>query len=209
MSELPVAHPRLHLADDGAGPVPQGVADDTVEREILREVAGGNYGRFDVLVNRHKTRMFRFLYLRLGDLDAAEDLTQEVFLRLFRAGPNADANGRVSTWLFTIARNCLVDHVRGQRRRERMHNALLRLTPRDSALDPVTAAAFQEERVRVAGWLKELPEEQGEVLSLRFFGDLTVPEIAEVTGANVATVKSRLRYGLSKMASILAREAQS
>lgn len=208
MSELPLAHPRLHLTDDGAGPVPQPPDDDLADRAILREVAGGNFDRFDGLVNRHKTRIFRFLYLQLGHLDVAEDLAQEVFLRLFRTPPDSAASGRVSTWLFTITRNCLVDHVRAERRRVQLHNTLMRLTPRDSSLDPVTAAAFQEERTRVAAWFSVLPEEQREVLSLRFFADLTVPEIAQITGANIATVKSRLRYGLSKIATILPREAR-
>ena len=208
MSEVPLARPRLHLAENGAVPVPQSPDEDLADRMILREVAAGNFERFDVLVNRHKTRIFRFLFLQLGHLDVAEDLAQEVFLRLFRTPPDAAASGRVSTWLFTITRNCLIDHVRAERRRVQLHNTLMRLKPRDSSLDPVTAAAFQEERTRVAAWFSALPEDQREVLSLRFFADLTVPEIAQITGANIATVKSRLRYGLSKIATILPREAR-
>jgi RNA polymerase sigma factor (sigma-70 family) len=206
MSELPLPRPPLRLADDQDAPSSPPADADALDREILRDLAAGNFARFDILVNRHKTRIFRFLYLRLGNLHVAEDLTQEVFLKVVRASSDPASPCRASTWLFTIARNCLTDHLRSQLRRARLHDTLLRLTPRDSALDPVTAAAFQEERTRVAAWFNHLPEEQREVLSLRFFADRTLPEIAAITGDTLPAVKSRLRYGLAKIASLLPKE---
>jgi RNA polymerase sigma factor (sigma-70 family) len=191
--------------------MPAGIAasgTDGGDRAILREIGAGQLQRFDVLVNRYKTRLFRFIYVRLGDLEAAEDLTQDVFIKMMRGADVAGDSraGTVSTWLFTVARNCLTDHVRACRRRENLRQAAIRLTPRATSIDPVTAASLEEERTRVGKWLNQLPEEQREVLSLRLLADLTVPEIAEVTGVGVATVKSRLRYGLSKVAEMLEKE---
>jgi RNA polymerase sigma factor (sigma-70 family) len=213
MSEAPRPAPtlRLTLAPDDEPPpnIPLPAPDNDLEdRQILRDIAAGNRSRFDLFVNRYKTRLFRFLFLRLGDLHTAEDLTQDVFLKVIRTSgqPFRDGHGRISTWLFTVAQNCLTDHLRSRRRRADMHRSLIRLAPRDSSIDPVTAAAFQEERTRVAAWLDRLPDEQREALALRLHGDLTVPEIAEVTGVPLATAKSRLRYGLSKIADLLGKE---
>ena len=116
------------------------------------------------------------------------------------------SGGRVSTWLFTIARNRLADHYRSEQRSQRAHHSRLRLTARDSTIDPATGAAFEEERARVAGWLAQLPEEQQEVVTLRLLGDVALAEIAEITQTPLATVKSRLRYGLGKIGTMLAKE---
>ena len=203
--EIPWPAPRLAREEDGA----LMDADDD-DRGILAEIRRGEMGRFDVFVDRHKTRLFRFLYMRSGNRDVAEDLTQDVFVKVMGSGGpeagTANAGGRVCTWLFAIARNRLADHYRAQQRSKRAYGWLLRLTPRDSTLDPATIAGFEEERARVAGWLAALPEEQREVLSLRVYGDLSLGEIAEITEGPLATVKSRLRYGLGKIGTMLAKE---
>ena len=82
--------------------------------EILAEIARGDLGRFDVLVNRYKVRLMSYLGHRVPDRHQAEDLVQEAFLRLFRAARNGGYSGRagVSTWLFTIADNCTTDYLR-------------------------------------------------------------------------------------------------
>ena len=81
--------------------------------EILAEIAQGNLGRFDVLVDRYKARLMSYIGHRVPDRHHAEDLAQEAFLRLF-AARSGGYSGRasVSTWLFTIADNCATDHLR-------------------------------------------------------------------------------------------------
>jgi RNA polymerase sigma-70 factor (ECF subfamily) len=92
------------------------LAEDAV---ILAEIARGDLGRFDVLVDRYKARLMSYLGHRVPDQHQAEDLVQEAFLRLFRAARNGGYSGQasVSTWLFTIADNCATDYLRASGRR--------------------------------------------------------------------------------------------
>ena len=170
---------------------------ESVDREILAEVAAGEMGRFDELVDRYKGRLLKYLYSRVRDFGAAEDLAQEVFLKVFRSPPRG-GDGSVKTWLFRVARNSATDYLRGAERRKK---GLMRVLPREAVMEQ--AVEMEEERLRVEGWLNKLPAEQAEVVGLRVFGDLSVSEIAGVTGVGVATVKSRMRYGLAKIAEML------
>ncbi|MCL2639932.1 MAG: RNA polymerase sigma factor [Phycisphaerales bacterium] len=170
---------------------------ESTDREILAEIAAGELGRFDELVDRYKGRLLKYLYSRVREFGTAEDLAQEVFLKVFRSPPKG-GDGTVKTWLFRVARNSATDYLRGVERRKR----LMRLQSQEVVKEP-TAAEMEEERLRVEGYLRELPVEQAEVVGLRVFGDLSIREIAQVTGVGVATVKSRMRYGLAKIAEIL------
>src|SRR4051794_12896515 len=90
------------------------------DAEILKQIANGDLSRFDDLVDRYKTRLFRHIHRRIRDPHRAEDLTQEIFLRLFRAARAGAYTGqaRVVTWLFTIPGNCVTDHLRGEARHQ-------------------------------------------------------------------------------------------
>ncbi|MGN6368375.1 MAG: sigma-70 family RNA polymerase sigma factor [Phycisphaerae bacterium] len=183
--------------------------EDGEDWRILGESRAGNFSGFDVFVNRHKGALLRFLLARVGAIEAAEDLAQEVFISVLRAPAEGPREARVRTWLFTIARNRVIDHHRAALRREKAHAASLRDGERrSSSIDPATAAALEEEHGRVMGLLGELPEEQREVLSLRIFGGLSLGEIAEVVGVPLNTVKSRTRYALGKIADRLTQEGR-
>jgi len=160
-------------------------------------------------VNRYKNRLFAYIAHRVSDRHRAEDLTQEVFLRAFRAtarGKVLQPDG-IAAWLFTIARNCVIEFLRSSGRKPlRLETDLApgeRLPSRGGrspgATDPAEAAERADGRQRIKRLLARLPEEQREVLALRVFGGLTVAEIAESTGCSPGTVKSRMRYGLLKI----------
>ncbi len=209
MAALPSPfRPTLTPADPPA-------ADDADDRLILAQLHTGNFSRFDTFVNRHKASLLRFLLARVGAIDVAEDLAQEVFISVLRTPPApptppAGANqsdSRVGTWLFTIARNRAIDHHRATLRRQQAYAASLTGTvKRASSLDPATAAALQEEHAHVTALFAELPDEQREVLSLRIFGDLTLSEISQVLAVPLNTVKSRTRYALGKISDRITQE---
>jgi RNA polymerase sigma-70 factor (ECF subfamily) len=173
------------------------------------QISQGDHRGFDSFVNRHKNRLFAYIRYRVADRHRAEDLTQEVFLRAFRAmarGKSLAASG-IAAWLFTIARNCVIEFLRSSGRRPLLLEADLTAGkplpsrwPRSTeTADPAEEVQRADERRRIEGLLAKLPEEQREVLALRVFGGLTVSEIAESTGCSLNTVKSRLRYGLLKI----------
>jgi len=186
--------------------------------EILAEIASGDLGRFDVLVNRYKVRLMSYLGHRLPDRHHSEDLVQEAFLRLFRAARNGgySKQASVSTWLFTIADNCATDYLRASGRQPlTLESDTAGRNGDDSAsvldgccspdLDPAEAAARRESQGRAEALLDCLPEEQRRVVALKVLGGLTLAEVAAVVGCPVGTAKSRLLYGLRKIEASLAR----
>lgn len=176
---------------------------DADDRSLFDRLRAGDVAHFDAFVDRYKNRLFRFLLSRVDSLHAAEDLTQEVFLKAFRSPPDTAHAARLSTWLFTIAHNCLADHHRARQRHARHQPALLDARPLPSSFDPLHAAIAEEERLRLTTLLASLPEDQHHALSLRLLAGLSIPEIAEITSAPIPTVKSRLKYGLEKIARTL------
>jgi RNA polymerase sigma-70 factor, ECF subfamily len=186
--------------------------------EILAEIARGDMGRFNVLVNRYKDRLMSYLGHRVPDRHHAEDLVQEAFLRMFRSAQNGGYSRKasVSTWLFTIADNCATDYLRASGRQrltlesdaagsndDVSEGRLDRCSSPD--LDPAEAAALRESQDCAETLLDCLPEEQRRVVALKVLGGLTLAEVAAVVECPVGTVKSRLLYGLRKIEALLAR----
>jgi RNA polymerase sigma-70 factor, ECF subfamily len=173
--------------------------DAAADAAALARVAAGNFDAFDALVDRHKLRLFRHVRRRVADPHKAEDLTQEAFLRLFRAARGGvgytAGRSRVVTWLFTIAGNVVTDHLRAEGVRASVRLAREQAEPQD----PHDAAAAREGESRVRRLLLELPEAQRTVVELHVLDGLTLAEVAELTGAPVPTVKSRLVYALRKL----------
>jgi RNA polymerase sigma-70 factor (ECF subfamily) len=170
---------------------------DDADAEALRRLADGDLGRFDEFVARHKTHLFRHIHRRIRDPHRAEDLTQETFLRLFRAARAGGYTGqaRVVTWLFNIAGNCVTDHLRA----EGLRASVRVVREQADSQDPLDAAAEREGESRVRRLLLELPEEQRVVVELKILDGLTFGEIAELLGCPIPTVKSRLVYALRKL----------
>jgi RNA polymerase sigma-70 factor (ECF subfamily) len=157
---------------------------------------------FARVYNEHVWRVYGFLAYRLRDHTAAEDLTQTTFERALRAWSRFDPRkASEQTWLLTIARNLLIDH----HRRDRSD----RLEPIDERVLPTVAGP--EERITtepdVAEALASLSDRDREILALRFGGDLTGPEIAELTGLNPANVQQILSRSLRKLRVLLEAEA--
>ena len=177
---------------------------------ILASVEAGRKREFQVLVDRYKTPLYRYLFCRTASVEVAEDLAQEVFLRVFRAAKAGAYTGRASvkTWMFTIAGNCLRDHWRATKRRRvfpdssQVEFQMQSLT--SSEPDPAENVIKTERLEQILRLLAELPTEQRDVVHLKFFGGLKMAEIAEVTVTPLTTVRARLRYALTKLSDKLA-----
>ncbi|WP_248362521.1 RNA polymerase sigma factor [Anaeromyxobacter oryzae] len=167
----------------------------------------GDARAFEALVRRHRTPIFSFLLRLTGDRGRAEDLCQEVFLKVVRAAGGWEERARVSTWLYAIARNLAVDESRRMafRRADPLDAPGGRgaETPaEDPAPDRAADAALLRPKLEAA--LAALPPEQREVFLLREYAGLRFGEIAEVTGTPENTVKSRMRYALEALREKLA-----
>lgn len=181
------------------------------DERLMRRFQAGDARAFEVLVRRHRSALWNFLLRHLGDRSRAEDLLQETLLRAVKASGEWVDRAKVTTWLFTIARNLATDEVRRavHRRAESLDGGAddaLAPIDRVAAEDPPPDAAAEGAllRPRLAAALAALPEEQREVFLLREQGGLAFREIAEVTGVPENTVKSRMRYALEGLRKTLA-----
>ncbi len=169
----------------------------------------GDTQAFTVLLGRYETPIYGFVIRHLGNASLAEDVTQDVFLRLVQNATDFKHEARFSTWLFTIARNLCVDQLRrlSHRRHASLDQPSAAQPDAPPLLDRLADPRSDVERSVVAEQLArhieraigELPEEQREVFLLRELGDLPFKDIAEMTQVGENTVKSRMRYALERL----------
>ena len=182
--------------------------DEQVRQESLAVAQGlkrQDAGLLDELIVRYQHRLLRYLLYLTSNREMAEDLFQEVWMRVLVRGGQFNGQARFDTWLFTIARNLVIDQ-----RRKRTLSSLDELFEGKSEDDrpmsfevadgeptPFDRFANIEDRERIAGALMQLDTLHREVLVLRFHEELSLEEIAKVTRAPLSTVKSRLYRGLA------------
>ncbi|MEZ6188889.1 MAG: sigma-70 family RNA polymerase sigma factor [Planctomycetota bacterium] len=176
---------------------------------LLRRFLGGEAVAMDALVERYHQPIYSFVLHYLGDPDAARDVTQEAWLKVLRGARGFRGRSKVRTWLFSIARNACLDHVRTRGRRE------ARVETDDSLGDVPTDGPSIVDRLaraelsrRVERALRTLPPEQREVFLLREHGELTFNQIADALDVPRDTVKSRMRYALQRLHKALGAEQE-
>jgi RNA polymerase sigma-70 factor, ECF subfamily len=191
-----------------ASPAAATAEQEAVRQENLAIAAGLKHqeaGLLDRLIVRYQHRLLRYLLYLTGSRELAEDLFQEVWMRVLVRGSQFNGKSRFDTWLFTIARNLVIDY-----RRKRTLASLDELfegsteddRPMSFEISDVQPGPFDrfasgEDREHIAVALLELDTLYREVLVLRFHEELSLQEIATVTRAPLSTVKSRLYRGLA------------
>lgn len=180
--------------------------------ELLERCRRGDEAAWRELLTRHSRKVFGLCYRFAGRVDEAEDLTQEVFLRVYQ---NLDryrsGAGAFSTWLMTVARNHAIDHYRRrreecQRRDDRAEGEMELLPSGDEG--PVMALERKERVQLVQRGLRALPEDLREPIVLCDLQGLPYEEVAKVLALPIGTVKSRLNRGRLELAKrLLARRA--
>ena len=179
------------------------------DEQLMLAYRDGDAGAFEELYRRHKGRLFRFVLRSIRDRAIAEELYQEIWMRVIEARgryevpvPSAGQPTKFTTWLFTIAHNRLVDHWR------KRGLTLVALDEEGAArAEPAATADYEPHRqleakqglARFVRALEALPPAQREAFLLHEEAGMSVAEIARATGSNEDAAKSRLRYALSKL----------
>lgn len=166
-----------------------------VEDQVQHLLRAGRYDEaFERLLERHETQVFRMAVMMLRDHGRAEEVTQDVFLQLWRVLPRYDGRAAPSTWLYTIARNTCLSAVRAGIRR------------RTSLLDDVSepAAPAVADGLDVRGLVARLPEMQRDVVTLFYLQDRSLKDVAMALDLPEGTVKSHLHRARQALASMLA-----
>jgi RNA polymerase sigma-70 factor, ECF subfamily len=179
------------------------------DAELVAGAAGGLDGSFEELVNRYQRPISAYVYRMVGDYDAALDLTQEIFLKVFGSLQRYRPEFKFSTWIYKIAHNTAIDYLRRAGGRE--HSLLS--GPEDDAyelplqskrLNPEQESEQTERRLEIESVVRLLPPGCRELIILRHGHDLTYDEIVEVTGLPLGTVKNRLFRAREMMRQLLA-----
>ena len=177
---------------------------------LARALATGDEAAFHTLVDREAERVFRICYRILGRVDEAQEATQETFVLAYRGLATFRGDGPPGAWLARIATR------ESWRRAATSRRRLAATTPLDDVLvatladpgDPAGEAMASEERETVRGAVARLPEPYREVVALRFFGDLSLLEIAAATGRPESTIKTQLRRGLERLRAAMGEAAR-
>ena len=183
-----------------AVPVPgNALSPDASDSELLARIAKRDHEAFELLYHRYVRPIFGFALRRLRDRPRAEDVTQETFAAIWRSAASyRPERGPAAPWLYTIARNAVVDRQRARQEPSGEVPDLATLEP-----GPADRAESGFVSFRVHGALDALPDKEREVLELAYWSGLSQTEVAGFLGIPLGTVKTRTRSALARLADIL------
>ncbi len=172
------------------------------DSELITRAVEGREDCFEELVRRYQRPIAAYVYRMIGDYDTALDLTQDVFIKVYNSLARYRSEYKFSTWIYKIAHNAAIDHLRRYGGRARTSTTTLDGETNDgedyekpfasNALTPEQASEKAERRVFIEEIVQKLPHQYGELIALRHSHDLNYDEIAEVTGLPLGTVKNRI-----------------
>lgn len=176
------------------------------DEELMQRLFYGDLQAFEVLYSRYADLVYSTALRILRDVHLAEDMVQEIFLRLWRKPESYEAQrGRFLTWLMSVARNRAVDEARSRGRRFRHETPTASGEQQEREIadggehDPALTAQLAEQRRAIRAALAGLPAEQRQVIELAYFGGYTQQEISTMLGQPLGTVKTRIRLGMQKL----------
>lgn len=176
--------------------------NQATDHELVMQFIEGNQSGIELLIHRHKTKLFTYISMYIRDKSLAEDIFQETFLKVInslRAGKYKD-NGKFLSWVMRIAHNLIIDHFRKEKQSNILSNDAYdtdlfnskKLS--DSNIEEIIVKDQIEKDVRKL--LDELPDDQREVVLLRHYAGLSFKEIADQTNVSINTALGRMRYAL-------------
>jgi RNA polymerase sigma-70 factor (ECF subfamily) len=172
------------------------------DRELLNLYLQGNKSAISTLIDRHNRRVRDYLRMMVGDADVADDIAQETFIKAVRVideGRYTDS-GRFLAWVMRIAHNKALDYFRAQKSNNSVsessagYNVLGTMRYADKSVED--SMISEQISADVRALVELLPDEQREVVKMRYYSDLSFKEIAEQTGVSINTALGRMRYAL-------------
>jgi RNA polymerase sigma-70 factor (ECF subfamily) len=175
------------------------------DEELMNHYRDGDARAFEVLYTRHKGPLYRYLLRQCGATALAEELFQDVWMKLIGARARYEARAKFTTYLYHLAHNRLIDHYRRAKAGvpisydDDQDDPLIEQVADSELLEPDNELDRRRLGQRLLEQIAALPEAQREAFLLREESGLSLEEIAAVTGVNIETAKSRLRYALTKL----------
>ena len=184
---------QLQLQDDAA---------------LVQDYVNGNERALEMLIKRHKLRIYNFIYSKVFDRDTAEDIFQETFIKVIKTLKRGMYNeeGKFLPWVMRIAHNLVIDFFRKNNRIPTFDNSeefdIFQLI---SDGNPTTEKVMIEEQVveDLQNLIVQLPDDQKDVLNMRLYKDMSFKEIAESTGVSINTALGRMRYAIINLRKLI------
>jgi RNA polymerase sigma-70 factor (ECF subfamily) len=188
------------------------ISKKTEDRELINAYINGNEKAFEILLIRHKNKIYRFINIKLRDNDLTEDIFQETFIKVINTLKSGSYNeeGKFLPWAMRIAHNLVIDHFRRTSR--------VRIINESSSINPdfsiFSTLKFTDENIeekitrselesQMVGLVEYLPETQRDILKMRIFQDLSFQDISEMENISINTALGRMRYALINLRKLI------
>jgi RNA polymerase sigma-70 factor (ECF subfamily) len=178
------------------------------DASLVNSYISGNEAALESLIKRHQSRIFGFIYSKVGDRDLADDIFQDTFIKVIRTLKSNAYNeeGKFLPWVMRIAHNLIVDHFRQNKKMP-----LYRETEKFSIFSVMTDDSLTIENKIISDQVtkdlrqlvEELPDDQKEVLTMRLYQDMSFKEISEATGVSINTALGRMRYAVINLRKVI------
>ncbi len=180
----------------------------TPDALLVNNYVNGDENALTILINRHQSKIFGFIYSKISDRDISNDIFQDTFIKVIKTLKSNSYNeeGKFLPWVMRIAHNLIIDHFRRNKKmpmfRETEEFSIFSIMSDDS---PTIENKIIREQVEtdLKKLIQELPADQKEVLVMRMYQDMSFKEISEITGVSINTALGRMRYALMNMRKII------
>ncbi len=175
---------------------------------LVKSYMEGDENSLSILINRHQQRIYSFIFSKVFDKDVAEDIFQDTFIKVIRTLKRGKYNeeGKFLPWVMRISHNLVIDHFRRNKRMPKFENSgdfNIFSVLCDSGLNAEKQIIKDQIEADVQELIKELPEDQLEVLVMRIYKDMSFKEISERTGVSINTALGRMRYALINLRKVI------
>jgi RNA polymerase sigma-70 factor, ECF subfamily len=175
---------------------------------LVRSYIDGNENSLTILVERHKSKIYGFIYSKVLDRDLSDDIFQDTFIKVIKTlkGNSYNEEGKFLPWVMRIAHNLIIDSFRRNKKmpmfRETEEFSIFSIMS-DNVPNIESKLITEQVENDLIKLLKELPEDQKEVVEMRIYQDLSFKEISEITGVSINTALGRMRYALMNLRRII------
>jgi RNA polymerase sigma-70 factor, ECF subfamily len=169
-------------------------------KEILQKAQDGDTEAFALIYDHFGPKIYKFIYFRVGHKEIAEDVLSDTFVKGWQKINHVTSPAALSAWLYQIAKNNIIDYYRIKKETVALEDVQDFL---EDEVDPVDATNLNIQQKQLLEFLKELPEEQQEVIKYKFFEDLSNEEIAYVMGKNEGAIRVIQHRAISKLKELI------
>ena len=181
------------------------------DQELIQNYLNGDNASFEILLTRHKSRVFAFIMSKIKNRDLSEDIFQDTFIKVINSLQKGKYNeeGKFLPWMMRIAHNLVIDYFRKESKMRK-----IRPNSEFDIFDVLDDGSKNQEEVMIQSQvhsdlkflIEQLPEDQMEVLKLRYFEDMSFKKISDLTGVSINTALGRMRYAIINLRRLAATQ---